>query len=153
MQKPPRNPKDTIFSGKVGTSIIYQSFVQTLLVLVVFINMYYKYGNEVATTMAFLIICLMQIIHAINCKTLGSIFKINIFNNLSFNLSFIGLFALIMLVAFVPFLQTAFGIVSLNQVQWLIIAVSSISIIPLVEVCKLFVNLYYSKKEKNKKFG
>lgn len=147
MNKPPRNPKDTLFSGRVGTGILYQSVVQTLLVLVVFVVGVHKYGNKVATTMVFLIICLMQIIHAINCKTLGSIFKINIFNNLSFNLSFIGLFILIMLVAFVPFLQTAFGIVSLNLVQWLIVALSSISIIPLVEICKLFVNKYYSKRE------
>ncbi len=147
MDKPPRDPKETIFSGKVGTSIIYQSFVQTLLVLVVFVVGVNKYGNEVATTMVFLIICLMQIIHAINCKTDGSIFKINIFNNLSFNLSFLGLFALILTVALVPFMQVAFGIVALNITQWLIVALSSISIIPLVEICKLFVNLYYKRKK------
>ena len=147
MLKAPRNPKETLFSGRIGTSILYQSFVQTLLVLVVFVFGVNKYGGEVATTMVFLIICLMQIIHAINCKTQESIFKINIFNNLSFNLSFLGLLMLILLVAFVPFLQIAFGIVPLNITQWLIVVVSSISIIPLVEICKLFVNGYYKRKE------
>ncbi len=147
MEKPPRDPKATIFSGKTGTSILYQSFVQTLLVLIVFVVAVNKWGNAVASTMVFLIICLMQIIHAINCKTNESIFTINIFSNLSFNLSFIGLFALIMVVAFVPVLNFAFSIVPLNLVQWLIVALCSISIIPLVEICKLFVNSYYKRKK------
>ena len=146
MNTPPRNPKTTLFSGRVGTGILYQSVVQTLLVLVIFVFAVNKYGNTVATTMVFLIICLMQIIHAVNCKTLESIFTINIFNNLSFNLSFIGLLGLILLVAFVPFLQTAFGIVSLNGTQWLIVALASVSIIPLVELCKLIVNKHYKNK-------
>ncbi len=148
MERPPRDPKETIFSGRTGTSILYQSFVQTLLVLVVFVVGVNKWNNAVASTMVFLIICLMQIIHAVNCKTNDSIFKINIFNNLSFNLSFLALFSLIMLVAFVPFLNTAFGIVALNGTQWLIVALASISIIPLVEICKLFVNLYYKRHNK-----
>lgn len=149
MEKPPRDPKATIFSGVTGTSILYQSFVQTLLVLVVFVVAVNKWGNAVASTMVFLIICLMQIIHAINCKTNGSIFKINIFSNKSFNLSFIGLFALIMTVALVPFLQTAFKIAPLNSIQWLIVALASISIIPLVEICKLIVNSYYKKHKRD----
>lgn len=148
LNKPPRNTKDTVFSGRIGTNIIYQALVQTLLVLIVFVCAVHKYGNNVASTMVFLIICFMQLIHAVNCKTLESIFKINIFNNRAFNISFIGLFVLILLVAFVPFLQTAFGIVSLNLTQWLIVCFSSISIIPLVEICKLFVNKYYNKKRK-----
>jgi len=148
MEKPPRDPKSTLFSGEIGTSILYQSFVQTLLVLVVFVVMVHKAGNEVASTMVFLIICLMQILHAVNCKTTRSIFTINIFNNKSFNISFLALLALILTVAFVPLLQTAFGIVPLSGLQWLIVAIASISIIPLVEICKVFVNLYYKKHSK-----
>ena len=146
MDAPPRDPKSTLFSGKIGTSILYQSVVQTLIVLIVFVVFVHKAGNEVASTMVFLIICLMQILHAVNCKTTGSIFKMNIFDNMSFNLSFLGLLALILTVAFVPFLQTAFGIVSLNMAQWLVVIASSLSIIPLVEICKLFVNIYYDRK-------
>lgn len=147
MQQQPRDAKNSLFSGKIGTSILYQSFVQTLIVLVVFVFAVHNFGNQVASTMVFIIICLMQIIHAINCKTTDSIFTINIFNNKSFNLSFIGLFALIMAVSFTPFLQTAFGIVPLSVQQWFIVCFASISIIPVVEICKLFVNLYYKTHE------
>jgi len=142
LNKPPRNVNTSLFSGKTGTGILYESFIQTLLVLVIFVFAVNSYGNEVASTMVFLIICIMQIIHAINCKTEESIFKTNIFNNKTFNFCFILLFVLIMLVAFVPILQTAFGIVSLNGTQWLIIALASISIIPLVELCKFLSSLH-----------
>ena len=98
-----------------------------------------KYGNEVATTMSFLTICLMQIIHAINCKTEKSIFKINIFKNKSFNFSFAFLLALILAVYFVPFLASIFSLTTLTAFQWLIIVTVSISIIPLVEIGKIFI--------------
>lgn len=148
MSQKPRNTHENLFSGKIGTSILYQSFVQTLIVLLVFVFAVHNFGNATATTMVFIIICLMQIIHSINCKTTESIFSINIFNNPSFNLSFISLLALILSVAFVPFLQTAFGIVSLTKFQWLIVIISSLIIVPLVEICKFFVNSYYDKLEK-----
>ena len=150
MNIPPRKSSENLFSGKVGTNIIYQSITQTLLVLIVFVVTTNIYGNEVSSTMAFLIICLMQIIHAINCKTQESIFKINIFNNLSFNISFIGLLIGILLVAFVPTLQNIFGITSLTLIQWLIVIATSISIIPIVELCKLIVNKYYLIKNNKK---
>lgn len=148
MNKPPRDPKSNLFSGEIGTSILYQSVVQTFLVLIVFVVFVHKAGNQVASTMVFLIICLMQILHAVNCKTTKSIFSINIFNNKSFNISFIGLLALILAVAFVPVLQTAFNIVPLSLLQWIVVVLSSVSIIPLVEICKLFVNKYYKHKLK-----
>ena len=148
MNLPPRSSKDNLFSGKIGTSILYQSVVQTFIVLIVFVFAVHTFNNKIASTMVFIIICLMQIIHSINCKTTESIFTINIFNNRSFNLSFLGLLALILTVAFVPLLQTAFGIVPLTLYQWIIVILASISIIPLVEICKFFVNRYYLKHDK-----
>ena len=96
-------------------------------------------GEEVASTMVFLTICLMQIIHAINCKTEGSIFKINILKNKFFNFSFILLFAMILAVYFIPFFANIFGLVSISAVEWLIVAGVSISIIPLVEIGKIII--------------
>lgn len=139
MQNPPRDPKKSLLSGNIGLSIIYQGFVQTFIVLVMFVCARNFYGDAVATTMSFLTICLMQIIHAINCKTEKSIFKINIFKNKMFNISFIILLALILAVYFIPFFANIFGLVTLSSLQWLIILATSISIIPLVELGKLFI--------------
>lgn len=139
MEKPPRNPKKSLLSGSIGLSIIYQGFVQTLIVLIMFVFARNLYSDAVATTMSFLTICLMQIIHAINCKTEKSIFKINIFKNKIFNLSFLILFALILGVYFIPFFANIFKLVTLTNLQWLIIFTTSLSIIPLVEFGKLFI--------------
>ena len=118
MELPPRDPRKSILSGKIGTSILYQGFVQSLIVLIMFVSAKCYYGNAVASTMSFLTICLMQIIHAINCKTDRSIFKINIFKNHFFNFSFLILLGLILGVYFIPFFASLFGLTTLTLVQW-----------------------------------
>ncbi len=139
MQKPPRNPKSSIFAG-IGWHILLQGFTQTLVVLVMFVVSLNLWGNKIASTMVFITICLMQLIHSVNCKSLRSLTKINLINNKTFNLSFILLLALILVISFVPPLQTLFGICVLNGLQWLIISLASISIIPVVEICKYIIN-------------
>ena len=150
MQKPPRNPKSTIFSG-IGWPILIQGFIQSFVVVIMYTVCLHSFGNEVASTMAFATICFMQIIHAINCKTLRSITKINFLSNKTFNISFIVQFALILAVCTISPLQTMFGLVALNFVQWLIVAICSLSIIPIVEICKYFSNhKFIFDKHKNK---
>ena len=139
MDKKPRDSNKSILSGKVGSSIIYQGFIQSLIVLVMFIVSKYKFGDAIASTMSFLTICFMQIIHAINCKTEKSIFKTNIFKNQFFNFSFIVLLFLIIGVYFVPFFASLFDIVTLSSLQWIIVIATSLSIIPLVEIGKCFI--------------
>ena len=140
MTKPPRNPQKPLLSGNVGTSILYEGFIQTLVVLVMFVIANHKFGNTSASTMSFLTICLMQIIHAINCKTERSIFKTNIFKNKFFNFSFVALIALILGIYFIPSLANVFSLTQLSINQWLYIILTSIAIIPAVELCKLFTN-------------
>ena len=139
MNNPPRDPNKTLLSGNIGSSIIYQGFIQTLIVLVMFVFANHYYGASVASTMSFLTICLMQIIHSVNCKTEKSIFKINILKNKAFNLSFLILLSLILSVYFIPFLASIFGLVQISLTCWLIVILTSISIIPLVELGKLFI--------------
>ena len=139
MDREPRDPSKTILSGKTGSSIIYQGFIQSLIVLIMFITANYKFGSNVASTMSFMTICLMQIIHAINCKTERSIFKTNIFKNKFFNFSFIFLLSLILGIYFTPFFARLFDLTILNTLQWLIVSITSISIIPLVELGKIFI--------------
>ena len=139
MLKPPRNSNKGILSGKTGSLIIYEGFIQSLAVLIMFILASNYYSNEIANTMSFLTICLMQIIHAINCKTNRSIFKINIFKNKFFNISFISLLALILFVYFNPFFASLFNLTIINSTQWIFIIITSLSIIPLVEFGKFLI--------------
>lgn len=139
MNKPPRDANKSILSGVTGSSIIYQGFIQTLVVLVMFVVASHKFNAETASTMSFLTICLMQIIHAINCKTEGSIFKINIFKNKFFNFSFLFLLALILGVYFITPLASLFSLTKLSLMQWGIVALTSIMIIPAVEIGKIII--------------
>lgn len=139
MNNPPRNPNKTLLSGTIGSSIIYQGFIQTFIVLVMFVLANHYYGSSVSSTMSFLTICLMQIIHSVNCKTEKSIFKINILKNKTFNFSFIILLALILSVYFIPFLASIFGLVTISLTCWIIVILTSLSIIPLVEFGKIFI--------------
>lgn len=139
METPPRSANKSLLSGRVGSLIIFEGFIQAFAVLLMFILATHAYGNEIASTMSFLTICFMQIIHAINCKTDGSIFKINIFKNKFFNFSFILLFALIFVVYFVPFFASLFNLTTLSCLQWLYVSLTSISIVPLVEIGKKII--------------
>ncbi|MBQ8468187.1 MAG: calcium-translocating P-type ATPase, PMCA-type [Clostridia bacterium] len=147
MQKPPRNPKSTIFS-EIGWPILIQGFAQSFIVMIMFVVCFNMFENDVASTMVFVTICLMQIIDAINCKSLRSLTKIKLFNNKTFNISFVTLLALILLICFVPPLASLFSIVPLSALQWLTVALVSISIIPVVEICKYFTNHKFSLKNK-----
>lgn len=140
MNKPPRNPQKSLLSGNIGTSILYEGFIQTLVVLIMFVIANHKFGNMAASTMSFLTICLMQIIHAVNCKTNRSIFKTNIFKNRFFNISFFALLALILGIYFIPVFANVFSLTTLSNGQWLYVILTSIAIIPAVELCKLFTN-------------
>lgn len=139
MNKPPRDSSKSILSGVTGSSIIYQGFIQTLVVLVMFVFAKNNFGNATASTMSFMTICLMQIIHAINCKSEKSIFKINIFKNKFFNFSFLFLLALILSVYFIPPLASLFSLTKLSALQWLWATATSLAIIPAVELGKLFI--------------
>lgn len=149
MNKKPRKSKETIFSNGVGVSIIYQSLIQSLIVMLIYIYGIKTANNETASAMVFMVISIMQLFHSINCKTSKSIFKINIFNNKIFNISFVSTMILNILVFTLPVFREIFNIAALNLVQWIIVIVASIMIIPLVEIAKLVLRI--TQKIKNKK--
>jgi len=148
MNQKPRKSKDNIFSNGIGINIIYQSIIQCVLVMFIYIYGINTASNEVASTMVFALISFMQLFHSINCKTNKSIFEIKLFDNKTFNLSFIATIIINVLVFNLPIFQNLFNIASLSLKQWALVLLLSISIIPLVEICKLIVNLINKKKNK-----
>lgn len=150
MQRKPRKIKDTIFSGGVGRNILYQSILQTIVVMLVFVWGIKTSSNEVASTMIFMIISFMQLFHSVNCKSEKSIFKINIFSNKVFNICFITTLALNISVFTIPVFHEIFNISRLNLLQWVVVILASISIIPLVEISKLIINCVEKIKLKRK---
>lgn len=145
MQSPPRDSSSGLFGGKVGVAIIYQSILQTLIVIIVYIVGIKCYSPDVASSMVFFTIIFMQLLHSINCKTNSSIFEKNLLDNKAFNICFLITLAINLLVSCVPFMYTLFGLKFLNLSQWIVVIIASVIIIPLCELFKLILE--------NKRFG
>ncbi len=154
MSLPPRNAEDSLFSGKVGANIIYQGIFQTIIVLGVFLGCAFTgWGHEVGTTMAFLTLCLVQLFHSFNARSIiGSIFSKNFFKNKLLFVSFFVGAALTVGLACLPATHDIFALQWLNGMQWLTVILCSFSIIPAVEFVKLFMRKFGHKKE-NKLVG
>ncbi len=150
MKKPPRDPKQNIIGGRIGVNIVYQGVLQTLIIVMVYlIGTFVFKSNIIATAMSFLTINFIQLFHMYNVRTTKSIFSENPFKNKLLNLAFILEFAFLMVVSWIPEVANVFGIYHLSFLQWLTVLGSSMFIIPVVEVVKLFQRIKDKKRENN----
>lgn len=140
MKQPPRKKKSNIFGGDVGVGIVYQAILQMIIVISIYCFALRHYTPQVASTMVFFTIAWMQLFHSINCKTNQSILTKNLLDNKTFNICFLITLVFNLLICLLPISYTIFGLSYLNIHQWLWIAISSVSIIPLCEIVKLFTN-------------
>lgn len=148
MNSPPRKSNDNLFAGQVGVNIIYQGILQTVIVLGVFLGCAFTgWGHDVGTTMSFLTLCLTQLFHSFNARSLThSIFNKNFFKNKFIFIAFFVGAALTVGLACLPVTHDVFALQWLNGMQWLTVILCSISIIPAVELVKLCQNLISKRK-------
>ena len=109
------------------------------------------YGLEVARTMAFVSIGLLELIHSFNIKSEKSIFKTNIFENKFLIGSFLLGIVVQLIVVIIPQLAEIFKLVPLNQTQWIITLAISILPIPIIELQKKSENCHFGDASKNDK--
>ena len=140
MSSPPRKSNSGLFGQDVGISIVYQSIIQMFIVISIYLYGLFSFGNEIATTMTFFVIVFMQLLHSVNCKTNQSILGKKLTDNKTFNLCFVLSLVISLLVATCPIFYTIFKLEFLNIHQWIMVVIASVSIIPLCEVVKLFLN-------------
>ena len=97
---------------------------------------------EVGMTMAFLVLCLSQIVHALNqhSDTLSVFSKKHPRNKYLYLAMFIS-FAILMLVVFIPPLASFFSLASLSLSEWVIVSLLSISPLVFLEIFKLIRNI------------
>ncbi|MCH5162557.1 MAG: calcium-translocating P-type ATPase, PMCA-type [Clostridiales bacterium] len=150
MKNPPLSSSDNLFAGQVGINIIYQGILQTGIVLGVFLGCAFTgWGHEVGTTMSFLTLCLVQLFHSFNARSLtGSIFNKNFFKNKMLFIAFFVGSALTIGLACLPITHDIFALQWLNFAQWLTVLLCSFSIIPAVEIVKLCMEIIRDRKEK-----
>lgn len=145
MDTPPRQSEQNIINVEVWAKILYQALIQIFLVMGIYCLGLKIYDAVTASTMAFLVINIMQLLHAVNLKSKQSIFKTNLFANKVFTYSFGAGMGLVALVAFVPQLQVAFGLCSLSPIQWALVLAFSVAIVVSVELAK-FISQKFEKQ-------
>lgn len=145
MARPPRESKSGIFSDGLGIDVLYQGVMVAILTLVAYFTGHYIESGvwEIANspdgmTMAFLTMSMAEIFHGYNMrsrrKSLFQLKKQNIFLLGSMLLSFV----LTTAVIYIPFLSNAFGFEHISLMEYLIAMALAVSVIPIVEIVKLF---------------
>lgn len=158
MKQQPRSSKDGIFAGGLGIDLLYQGILVSLLTLCAyFIGSRLEFGDAWhltnqsghGMTMAFLTMSMAEIFHSYNMRSQrGSIFKLK-----KWNFYLLGAMAaaiiLTALVIEVPFLANLFDFTVIGIQEYIIAMGLAISIIPIVEITKLFQRMASKKKHEN----
>jgi len=145
MESPPRDKKKGLFSNGVGVSIIVLGLVQTILMILSYI-IGLKYGENIAVTMAFYTLNIIQMFYLASMRTNAFIWKSKPHKNKFFFLAVVFCFGLTALFALTP-LRTLLGLSVLTIWQWGIILVLSIVMLIASEIYKLVEKLI--KRHKN----
>lgn len=143
MRRKPRDAKDGVFSGGLGTDAIYQGILVSILTLAAyFIGHRIEAGVwEIAPsadgiTMAFLTMSMTEIFHSFNMRSQRkSVFTLKGHNKALWGAM---LFSLVLttVVIYVPFLADAFGFEHISLMEYITALLLAFLIIPAVEMVK-----------------
>ncbi len=138
MNEKPRPKDEGLFAHGLGLKVALQGCLFGALSLIAFYvgrQTSIKHGQ----TLAFMVLALCQIVQAYNMRSEQSLFKIGPFKNGMLNKAAALSVVMMAAVLFIPFLRTAFGLVLLTPVQYIIGLV--LILVPLV-VMELFKALH-----------
>ena len=145
MNRPPRDSRKSIFADGLMGKIVVEGFMIGMFTILAFFIGNKYYGIEVARTMAFISLGMLELIHSFNVKSEESIFKVGLFENKYLLGAFVLGTVLQLGIVFVPSLAEIFKLTQLNSTQWLITLAISIAPIIIVEVQKKFNELKFGK--------
>ncbi len=163
MGRKPRDSKEGIFAGGLGFAVAYQGVLVTLITLASYLigrdwlAVHYHaeailagtYSAEMlGSSMAFLTLSMCEIFHAFNMRSLhGSIFRMKNQNKWLWGAGILS-FLLTTVVVEVPFLCNAFELAHLSLMEYGIAMGLAITIIPIVEIVKIFHRMMDRKKDR-----
>lgn len=158
MKRKPRGSNEGIFADGLGVAVAYQGIIVTAITLIsYFIGEHVLYAHHAAegvtytaaqlgTSMAFLTLSMAEICHSFNMRSLhGSIFKMQGQNLWLWGAGILS-FLMTTVVVEVPFLANAFELAKLDLPEYAIAMGLALSIIPIVEICKIFTRMHDKKK-------
>ncbi|HCF50607.1 MAG TPA: calcium-translocating P-type ATPase, PMCA-type [Syntrophomonas sp.] len=139
MQRRPKPKNESIFAQGMGVRVILQGVMFAVLTLIGFNAGWNSQGEiEAGRTMAFLVLALAQVFHAFNMRSNHSLFSIGFFSNKYLNGAAVISIALIGVVAFIPAVASAFGLVLLSAASYLLALGLALIPIAVLEFSKAF---------------
>ena len=138
MSRKPRSSKSHIFSDGLGINLLWQGTVITILTLISYVIGYNTQGHGAGMTMAFITLCVCEMLHAWNMRSL----KESIFTMKKHNKVLIGAILLSAVltvpVLFIPALRNMFSLSALSGMNYLWAFLAGACIVPIVEIVKCF---------------
>ena len=136
MQKPPRKTNQTMFAGGVGIQIIFMGIIQTIAVLGAFIIGYNNFADaQVATSMAFYTLNLVQLVYMISIRTSVFALKFDTFKNKWIWIALLVGLVILALFAFTP-IGSIIGLVGLALNEWLVVLLLTFAVFVVSEIFK-----------------
>ncbi|MDY6062903.1 MAG: cation-translocating P-type ATPase [Erysipelotrichaceae bacterium] len=137
MNHKPRAKDESFFANGLGFTVIWQGIMIGAITLGS-----YMIGNlqqhEIGVTMAFITLCISQLVHSFNIKTEKTIFNKDVFNNKALWFATLGGLAVVIGVSEIPFLSSIFELVPLNITDLIICLGLAFVPLPIVELVKKF---------------
>lgn len=146
LRQKPRDPN----KGILTKDFIGLMMGQGALIAVVTLIAFYL-GNPyetpaLASTMAFATLTLSRLFHGFNCRSNNSVFKIGLFSNIYSVVAFLAGALFLVIVLFVPFIQSWFEVTSITQSQfgfiWLLAVIPTV----IIQLIKGIMDLVNRKK-------
>ncbi len=127
MARPPRNNRESIFARGVGWKIVTRGLLIGLCSLAAFWITYMETPENLvrAQTVAFATLVLAQLVYVYDCRSQGTIFQRNPFDNLMLALAVMSSVILLVGVIYYPPLGPVFHTVPLGLREWVLVIVTS----------------------------
>lgn len=147
MDRKPRPKTENILSKDLLSFVVFSGIMLGLLSL--FAYWLGAFGIERAAgisasatgqTMAFAVLAFSQLIHAFNCRTTRSIFRVKLTDNIQMLLAIMLSGLLMAAVMFIPPISALFGLVSLSLRHWMYVIILSVAPVIFTEIYKLIKN-------------
>jgi Ca2+-transporting ATPase len=123
MKRPPRRASEPIINRDMRIGVALQSTAMTIAVLIAFLFGLERYPGNLAAaqTMAFITLVTSELLRAYTARSQhSSVFSIGLFSNPWMVRATVASFVLLLLVVYVPALQTVFSTVPLTPSDWLL---------------------------------
>jgi Ca2+-transporting ATPase len=127
MNRPPRHPRESVFSRGLSRKIILKGIQIGISTLLVFSVIYYlKNDLDLARTAAFATLVFCQLFHVFECRSeTHSVFELNFLSN-KFLLVAVGTsLGLQLSIMYIPFFSSIFSTVPLSFTEWALVILVS----------------------------